>query len=222
MIAADAKIPTTIQNQIVRTISSACRIISRRPRPVARPSGEATGSPALPSRSRKSASQPPKSPVTAAAATLKIAKGQPRKDALTRIESTPVCGVLIRKPTVAPLLAPSLRRPSPAGITPQEHSGSGTPSRTALSTPKRPLNWSRTKRRGKAMCKTPATAIPSNRYGANSSSTCHMDRTRSIASNISIAANPRPRRAPAAVCRGSRRLSRAGQGRPGGDQALTA
>ena len=67
------------------------------------------------------------SPVTS----LKKAKGQPRKDALTRIESTPVWGVLIMKAVVAPLEAPSLRNPRAVGMTPQEQRGSGTPIREA-------------------------------------------------------------------------------------------
>ena len=59
---------------------------------------------------------------------LEDGKG-PRKAAETRTESTPVCGVEIKKPTAAPSDAPSFLRPSPAGMTPQEHSGRGTPGR---------------------------------------------------------------------------------------------
>ena len=77
-------------------------------------------------------------PVTAATMTLNKANGQPRKEPLTRIESTPVCGVLIRNPIQAPSLAPSFFRPRPAGITPQEHNGKGTPIATAWSTPAGP------------------------------------------------------------------------------------
>jgi hypothetical protein len=47
------------------------------------------------------------------------------------MESTPVCGVLIMKEVVAPGDAPALRKPSAVGMTPQEHSGSGTPSSDA-------------------------------------------------------------------------------------------
>ena len=39
------------------------------------------------------------------------------------IESTPVCGVAIRKAVVAPLLAPSRRRDMAVDITPHEHWG---------------------------------------------------------------------------------------------------
>ena len=42
-------------------------------------------------------------------------------------ESTPVSGTETRKEAVAPLLAPCLRKPTATGMTPQEHSGSGTP-----------------------------------------------------------------------------------------------
>ena len=51
-------------------------------------------------------SAPPTTPVTKAAISLKIANGQPRKAAVTRIESTPVCGVLIMKEVAAPGEAP--------------------------------------------------------------------------------------------------------------------
>lgn len=53
---------------------------------------------------------------------------------VTVMESTPVSGVAIRKAVVAPLLAPCSRRPAAAGITPQEHKGSGTPKSAALKT----------------------------------------------------------------------------------------
>jgi len=46
--------------------------------------------------------------------------------------------VLIRKPRAAPLLAPCWRNPTPAGMTPHEQSGRGTPSRTARKTPEYP------------------------------------------------------------------------------------
>lgn len=50
------------------------------------------------------------------------------------MESTPVCGVAIRKEVVAPLLAPSLRNDMAVGITPQEHRGNGIPNKAAHST----------------------------------------------------------------------------------------
>jgi hypothetical protein len=64
-----------------------------------------------------------------------VAVGQPKKDALTKTESMPVCGVLIRNPTEAPSLAPWFFSPIPAGITPQEQRGNGTPSKTAFTIP---------------------------------------------------------------------------------------
>ena len=48
--------------------------------------------------------------------------------------STPVCGVEVRKDTVAPLLAPSFRNDMAVGITPQEQSGKGMPKAAAFST----------------------------------------------------------------------------------------
>jgi hypothetical protein len=41
-----------------------------------------------------------------ATATLKKGNSQPKKDAETKMESPPVCGVLIRKATVAPFAGP--------------------------------------------------------------------------------------------------------------------
>ena len=50
------------------------------------------------------------------------------------MESTPVAGVEIKKLTLAPLLAPSLRIAIDVGITPQLQIGSGTPKIAAQST----------------------------------------------------------------------------------------
>ena len=50
------------------------------------------------------------------------------------MESTPVCGVAMRKDTTAPLEAPSFLSDMAVGITPHEHKGRGMPSRAALST----------------------------------------------------------------------------------------
>lgn len=49
-------------------------------------------------------------------------------------ESIPVCGVAIRKETVAPFDAPSFLRDMAVGITPHEHNGSGIPKREAHKT----------------------------------------------------------------------------------------
>ena len=62
----------------------------------------------------------------------------PSRDQVSRMLSTPVCGVEARKLTVAPLLAPSRRSEKASGNTPHEQSGSGTPSSAALTTCPRP------------------------------------------------------------------------------------
>ena len=106
--------------------------------------------------------------MVSAATTLVKAKGQPSIDALTSTLSTPVCGVATKKPTAAPSLAPSALRLTPAGMTPHEHSGSGTPSATALSTPLGPCSCRRMRPGGKMACSRPATAAPSSSQGASS------------------------------------------------------
>ena len=111
--------------------------------------------------------------VTVAAASLNIAKGQPRKAADTSMESTPVWGVEIKKPTDAPSDAPSFLRPSPAGITPQEQSGSGTPRMTDLTTLPRPVRCRRTKSLGSSTWMTPLRAAPSSNQGARASMMSH-------------------------------------------------
>jgi len=115
-------------------------------------------------------------PLTNAAPTLNRANGQPKNVALTNIESTPVCGVLIKNPTAAPLDAPSFRNPSAAGITPHEHNGNGTPTATALNTPDHnpPPRCRRTNPTGKSTCNKPAIAIPSSNHGPSSSNICHI------------------------------------------------
>ena len=79
--------------------------------------------------------------------------------------SAPVSGVATRKATVAPGVAPSLRRPTAVGSTPQEHKGSGAPStdphRTDLSLPvptSRVSSW-----RGTSTASTPASRKPTSR-----------------------------------------------------------
>ena len=111
----------------------------------------------------------------AALASLKIAKGQPRSEALTKMESTPVWGVLIKKPTTAPLLAPPDFRLIPTGMTPQEQSGSGTPSTTARRTPCEPERQRFKKSAGNKTCNTPATRAPSNNHVARSSKTFQLE-----------------------------------------------
>ncbi len=50
------------------------------------------------------------------------------------MESTPDSGVEIRNAVVAPLFAPCFLSNAAAGSTPQDQSGSGTPSSAALTT----------------------------------------------------------------------------------------
>ena len=122
----------------------------------------------------RSASKPPNTPVTKAATILKMANGQPKKEALTKIESTPVCGVLMRNPTAAPSLAPSFLSPMPAGITPQEQSGNGIPSVTAETTPLGPRKRLRINSLGKRTCNNPDKAIPNSNQGASWQSTIQI------------------------------------------------
>ena len=63
-----------------------------------------------------------------------MAKGSPISENVAIMESTPVCGVAIRKEATAPLDAPSLRIDIAVGITPQEHKGKGMPISAALMT----------------------------------------------------------------------------------------
>ena len=81
------------------------------------------------------------------------------------MESTPVCGVAIRKEVVAPLDAPSLRSDIAVGITPHEQSGSGMPSKAAFTTePKVGLErylWYSFD--GTNECNSPAKRKPSNK-----------------------------------------------------------
>lgn len=70
---------------------------------------------------------PPEIPVNNAEKGLIIAKGNPIKEKVARMESTPVCGVEIRNETVPPFDAPFLKNAVPVGITPQEHNGKGIP-----------------------------------------------------------------------------------------------
>ena len=84
--------------------------------------------------------------------------------------STPVSGVDIRKEVVAAFEAPLRRRPSAAGITPQEHRGNGAPNRAALTVAIDPdvpkclaISWL-----GTSTFIMPATVNPSINQGADS------------------------------------------------------
>ena len=84
------------------------------------------------------------------------------------MESTPVAGVEIKKLTLAPLLAPSLRSAIEVGITPQLQIGSGMPNKADQSTDLKfgfeilgTYKWF-----GTHTCRIPASKKPSNRNGA--------------------------------------------------------
>ena len=77
---------------------------------------------------------PPKIAVIKAVIGRKIAKVRPISEYVARMESTPVCGVAIRKETVAPFDAPSRRNDMAVGMTPHEQRGNGTPKSAALKT----------------------------------------------------------------------------------------
>ena len=78
--------------------------------------------------------KPPQTPVIRAAAGLIRAKPSPIIENVASMESMPVWGVAIRNEATAPLDAFSFLSPTAVGITPQEHRGSGMPSRAAHST----------------------------------------------------------------------------------------
>ena len=128
----------------------------------------------------RSVIQPPSTPITAAATTLKMANGNPKNEALTSTESTPVCGVLIRNATAEPSLAPSFFNPIPAGITPQEHSGKGTPMATDLITPQNPRRFLLAKPTGSRTCIKPAKNMPSSSHGDSSHIVFQIEATNSM------------------------------------------
>ena len=164
--AAETTTPNTSQPQMNRTTSTPWATIARQPGRSA--SGAQVASGALEPGATRSVSHPLAIPVTTAAATLSTAKGQPKKLALTKMESTPVWGVAVTNPTADPRDAPSLCSPMPAGITPHEQSGMGTPSNTAFTTPRRPDSCRRTKPGGSKPWSSPDTTAPSNSQGDSS------------------------------------------------------
>ena len=98
-----------------------------------------------------------------------MAKSGPMSAYVARIESIPVCGVEMRKPAVAPLLAPFLRKAVEIGITPQEQIGSGTPIMTArmmLLIPPEVPRKRITKSRGRHTAMIPAMKNPMISHGA--------------------------------------------------------
>jgi hypothetical protein len=92
----------------------------------------------------------------------------PRRLHVTRILSTPVWGVERRKEMAAGLLAPLLLSDMVTGMTPQEHSGSGTPNKDAFVTDARvgPPRCPFTHLAGMTTLRTPARRKPKSRYGA--------------------------------------------------------
>ena len=73
-------------------------------------------------------------PVIRAAVGRIIAKPSPISENVARMESMPVCGVAIKNEAIAPFEAFSFLSPMAVGITPHEHSGSGTPNSAAQTT----------------------------------------------------------------------------------------
>lgn len=94
-----------------------------------------------------------------------MAKGKPISEKVAMMESTPVCGVAIRKEVTAPFEAPSFLRDMAVGMTPHEHSGKGMPSSAAFSTVRKDLRerylWKYFA--GTKACMMPASRKPSNR-----------------------------------------------------------
>ena len=91
------------------------------------------------------------------------------------MESIPDSGVEIRNEDVAPLEAPDFLRVTAAGMTEQEHSGSGTPAKEAKKTDFRLLspNLFLIRSTDKNERITPAITSPKSRYGAEKSMYCH-------------------------------------------------
>ena len=102
------------------------------------------------------------------------------------MESTPVAGVEIKKLTLAPLLAPSLRIAIEVGITPQLQIGSGTPNSAAHSTElKFDLEILGTyKAFGIHTWMTPASKKPSSKNGAISENSVINSRIKVITKSM--------------------------------------
>ena len=80
------------------------------------------------------------------------------------IESTPVCGVAIRKEITEPFDAPSLCNAIAVGITPQEHNGNGIPNNVAYKTD---VQLFFDKYFEKSCCGTRTCNIPANKKPSN-------------------------------------------------------
>lgn len=111
---------------------------------------------------------PPKREVKRAAIGRTMAKAGPRSDQVADMESTPVCGVAIRKDVDAALEAPPRCIAMAVGRTPQEQRGNGMPNRAALTTGRMPLpdKWRDIVAVDMKACIRPAMRNPSRIYGA--------------------------------------------------------
>ena len=99
------------------------------------------------------------------------------------MESTPVCGVEMRRAAVGPFPAPCLRSPAAIGSTPHEQIGSGTPIATARRMPPKPELppiMRLTQLRGIQTAMIPAIRNPNTSHGDIMANTC------TNASNISF------------------------------------
>ena len=93
------------------------------------------------------------------------AKGNPNKEYVAIIESTPVCGVAIKKEITEPFDAPSLYNAIAAGTTPQEHNGNGTANIIAYKTDTQLFfdKYFKNSCCGTKTCRIPANKKPSNK-----------------------------------------------------------
>ena len=118
--------------------------------------------------SAKADRNPPKRPVISATIGRTIAKGNPSNEYVTKILSTPVCGVEIKNDNDAPFEAPLRYKETPVGITPQEHKGNGIPKIEAFKTELKLIlpKYFVIPALLKKACNIPAKRKPNNKYGA--------------------------------------------------------
>jgi len=111
---------------------------------------------------------PPVIPIKKVETMRNMAMTGPRNFSATIRESSPVCGVDVRKDVTALFRAPRERKEREVGTTEQEHKGKGMPSSDALTSGNRvPSPRCRmTTARGRNSFRMPATKKPSIRYGA--------------------------------------------------------
>ena len=108
--------------------------------------------------------------------------------------SIPVWGVESRNEVAAARLAPWRRKDAVTGITPHEHSTSGTPKSVAFHTGRnpRPPKCRSTNSGEMHTESTPAARKPNNRYGAIWPSTDQLSRTTLIRSSLIVTDDRRP------------------------------